>query len=257
VIENQFGIYDFGTSFGARGREEKELIHAVGGMSGDCLYPLSVRERWSWMIHKAASHPEINNTLANQNFFWQGERVQDNTIFVAVHIRRGDLVSAGQRCIWDEVYVQLLQKLRGALEQLGKRPVVHIFSEDYGMVDGAHKIFANWTLYNGLVDEFHLAPRQKGDGDPAMHIRDWRHFLMADILVTGGTFSRVPAYGRRSWRADEMEDGIKGLTIWVGRSPYGLPCFTYGWTDYGNGVWKMDKVTFYNMPSISILNITN
>ena len=264
VIENSSGIYDFPALYVKDTQLEavvRSILHVPSNNSGfDCLYPPLLRQRWSQMIHKAGSHPDVNNTIANQNFFWQNgslnERIHDNndnTITVAVHMRRGDFTNWGKRCVWDEIYVQLLQKLRDALIRLGNKPIVHVFSEAYGRIDDGFNLTANWTLYDGLVDYFHLAPEMKGAGNPAMHVRDWRHFITADIMVVGeGSFSKQPSYARPIWK----EGGdIRGLTIWPGGGWFDLPSYMWEWTNYGNGVWKMDNLTLTNMPAI--LNMTN
>jgi len=277
ILENSSGVYDFNYNYnalthtcGGRNNAQESIlenavkalkqVHVPSKNSGfDCLYTPLLRQRWAQMIHKAGSHPDINKTLANQNFFGQDGNIEiihdadDNTIIIAVHMRRGDYADWGKRCVWDEIYLQLLRKLRSALIRLGKKPVVHVFSEAYGMIDGRHNITTNWSLYDGLVDHFHLAPKMKGDGDPAMHIRDWRHFVAADIMVVGeGSFSLYPSLARPIWKEG---DDLRGLTIWPGGGSFGLPSYMYRWTEYANGVWKMDKLKWFNMPAI--LNITN
>ena len=191
---DQPGIYDFGIH--SQFHDEKLLLKTIHGLDEKCLYPDSFRQRWASMIHSAANHKDVNSTIANELLFT--EDIQTKT--VAVHIRRGDIGKARGRGVWDEIYVKLIALIRNALEGLGFMPEVHVFSESYGIIDAAHNIYPNWTMYNGLVNHFHLSPEQSGNGDIATHIRDWRHFLDADILVVGGTFSHIPAFGRMSWK---------------------------------------------------------
>ena len=63
-------------------------------------------------------------------------------VTVAVQIRRGDQASAGRKVVHDEFYVGLLRQLRHILEKAGKIPEVHVFSEDYGMINLKKKMSA-------------------------------------------------------------------------------------------------------------------
>ncbi|KAL7481742.1 hypothetical protein ACHAW6_007411 [Cyclotella cf. meneghiniana] len=228
---NQSGTYEFGSN--AQNQDEKKLSNAIKHMSEDCLFPSFLRRRWSEMIMQAAQHPDLNSTLANEIFF-----SNQTSTKVAVHIRRGDFTAWGMRCVWDDIYVQLIKKLRLGLMLMEKVPEVHIFSENYGMIDTKHNISANWSLYEGLADRIHLAPEQGGAGDIAMHIRDWRHFLLADILVVGSTFSRMPSFGR---------DPSSKLTVLQEYSKVN-PWYSYGWTNYSDGSWRMDRLEVHNLP---------
>lgn len=127
----------------------------------------------------------------------------ENTTTIVVHIRRGDYLEAGRKVLWDETYMALIEKLRAIVERTGKTPQVHIFSEDYGSIapykDGDLPKALNWSLYDGIVDprDMHLAPdmreskkglkthkaRQKANNvmDMSLNLRDWRHFVEADI----------------------------------------------------------------------------
>ena len=56
----------------------------------------------------------------------------------------------------------------------------------------------NWTAYAGLVDKdkIHLTPRNELTHamDMDLNLRDWKHFIIADVLVAGGIFSRIASY---------------------------------------------------------------
>ncbi|OEU07987.1 hypothetical protein FRACYDRAFT_250207 [Fragilariopsis cylindrus CCMP1102] len=166
----------------------------------DCGFDDVMRRKWGDMIINASLSPHISNsTLAEEELF---ESTDDpNVVTVAVHIRRGDFIDWNRKPFLDQFYVALLRRLRSILQKAGKSPEVHVFSEDYGLVHRELNITRNWTMYDGLVEHFHLAQDMRGGGkDHAMNmdlnLRDWRHFVKADILVVGGTFSRVPALGR-------------------------------------------------------------
>jgi hypothetical protein len=133
--------------------------------------------------------------------FWKND---SSVRKIAVSIRRGDVTPDGKwyyRFIPDQAYLSLIQKCRSMFPQ----NEVHVFSEDYGAT--------NWTAYHGIVDFFHLAP--KGQSDLMFNLRDWAHFLKADILIAGGTFSIIPALGR----PEPGNDGLP-MTIFF-RNNYG------------------------------------
>jgi len=166
----------------------------------DCGFDDVMRRKWGDMIINASLSPHISNsTLAEEELF---ESTDDpNVVTVAVHIRRGDFIDWNRKPFLDQFYVALLRRLRSILQKAGKSPEVHVFSEDYGLVHKELNITGNWTMYDGLVEHFHLAPDMRGGGknhamNMDLNLRDWRHFVKADILVVGGTFSRVPALGR-------------------------------------------------------------
>mmetsp|Transcript_21691 Transcript_21691/g.35850 ORF Transcript_21691/g.35850 Transcript_21691/m.35850 type:complete len:108 (-) Transcript_21691:137-460(-) len=64
---------------------------------------------------------------------------------------------------------------------------LHLFSEDYGLT--------NWSAYQEVVDEWHLA-KKGSDNQLDVLLRDWAHFVDADVLIVGGTLSAVPALAR-------------------------------------------------------------
>jgi len=165
----------------------------------DCGFDDVMRRKWGDMIINASLSPHISNsTLAEEELF---ESTDDpNVVTVAVNIRRGDYIDWNRKPYLDQFYVALLRRLRSILQKAGKSPEVHVFSEDYGLVHKVFNITRNWTMYDDLVEHFHLAPDMRGGGYHSMNmdlnLRDWRHFVKADILVVGGAFSRVPAFGR-------------------------------------------------------------
>ena len=117
----------------------------------------------------------------------------ENVTTIAVHVRRGDYTWKKRKDVFtkDTVCIQAITQIRDmvkarASEGLG-RPEVHLFSEDYGTV--------NWTSYEGLVDEWHFAPFMGilHQMDWALNIRDWIHFIKADITIATGAFSTLPS----------------------------------------------------------------
>jgi len=235
-------------------RDTKLLYAAIGDQDPKCTFPDDFRQQWRDMVLNAVNHPSLNATLTQQDLFSKNK--SDRTTTIAVNIRRGDVTNY-KRAIWDEVYVKVLQQLRSAVERNGKIPEVHLFSEDYGMIDKRRKIAPNWTLYDGLVDHFHLAPdfvglmKKSNAMDVSLNMRDWRHFLTADILVVGGSFSEIPAYGRPS--TPDPKTGA-GLTLYPCASRDDPQCrqfnqagqYIHGWSTGGGG--RMDQLELVNMP---------
>ena len=168
----------------------------------DCAFDDAMRKKWGQAIVDASSgdNPNVmNKTLASEDLFEANK--DPNTVSVAINIRRGDISAWGRKTWLDQYYVILLRHLRFLLDKAGRIPEVRLFSEDYGMIDIKNNITLNWTMYEGVVEHYHLAPDVSTPGNPhAMNIdlnlRDWRHFVQADILIVGGSFSRIPARGR-------------------------------------------------------------
>jgi hypothetical protein len=127
---------------------------------------------------------------------------------------------------------------------LGKRCKVHVFSEAYGDTN-------NWTAYGkDIVDYFHLAPRmdekKKHAMDMELNLRDWKHFITADILIVGGTFSRIASYAR------DDPDSITGLPLTMTMC-YDLPCHPSTQFDWSGTYVQFRKeepsvVEFVNFP---------
>lgn len=184
----------------------------------DCAFDDAMRQKWGKMIVNASYSVE-NQTLGKEELF---ERTDDqNVVTLAINIRRGDLVDWGGRLFPDQVYVVMLRQLRSILKKAGKAPEVHLFSEDYGLVDKALNITRNWTMYDGLVEHFHLVGdmrtnKNKHAMNVDLNLRDWRHFVKADILVVGGSFSYIPSLGRP--RHPDPTTGLP-LTIDIFTSP--------------------------------------
>ena len=136
---------------------------------------------WRGMILNAHIRPEIDKEL------W----LHPDSIRIAVHVRRGDILPGVRNDVWisDDQIISLIEMsihytrwIRGP----DVKTEVHVFSEGYGMT--------NWTRYGSLVDQYHLAP--EGSEDIELNLRDWKHFVNADVLIVGGTFSALPAFAR-------------------------------------------------------------
>ena len=147
-------------------------------------------EEWKRMILEAPLRPEMDKEL------W----LHPDSVRIVAHVRRGD-IEEGRR---NDIYVGDYQII--ALVEMSKYYIrlkrgddvkieVHVFSESYGTTD--------WDRYGTLVDKFHLAP--EGNNDIGLNLRDWKHFVRADILITGNTFSNVPALARP---AKPLSDGL-------------------------------------------------
>lgn len=173
----------------------------------------TARAEWRDMILNAAPKERLFTPKTN------GNTTTATTIKIVVHIRRGDVAPTGKwayRFIDDNAYLQLIALCK---EHLQNQPwEVHIFSEDYGAT--------NWTAFENPNTYFHLAPRDTSGvfapGNLTENVRDWAHFLEADILIAGGTFSVIPALARP---APSPESGLP-LTIYYGRN-YGY--LSGGW----------------------------
>ena len=222
----------------------------------DCAFDPLFRSKWKEMIIDASYSDAVDNaTLAGEDLFRNTHGPEVTT--VAVNIRRGDFQEWGRPLIYDETYVVLIKKLRSILQKAGRIPVVHLFSENYGMIDKSRNIRPNWDLYEGIVEHFHLAPQLGTRKDPhvmdmALNLRDWRHFVTSDILVVGGTFSSVPAIGRP--KSPDPDTGLP-LTIYPCT---GERCFrkddltakyVYGWTKHGSE-FIPNQFSLKNLPEV-------
>jgi hypothetical protein len=170
---------------------------------------------WREMILK---FKKVNSTgiPKEPTFLWKRPHARH----VAVHVRRGDV---GPNTAFRYAYIpdkDVVGTIRAALEYIQRQTKkgssssdveVHLFSEDYGHVS------KNWMKqYEGLVDEFHLAP--EGLMDVAVNIRDWQHFIDADILIVGGTFSAVPALARPKPSTQDDDDNDVGYPLTIYRA---------------------------------------
>lgn len=167
------------------------------------LSPETVEE-WRNMILGAKVRPELDGEL------WIHPNRSSTRI--AVHARRGDILPGVRNDVWigDDQIISLIEMAKHYVRRRKGRDhviEVHMFSEDYGAV--------NWTRYgNGLVDRFHLAPR--GSWDIELNIRDWKHFVTADVMIIGGSFSQIPGLAR--YKPSE-EDGLP-MTIYMHKNNY-------------------------------------
>jgi len=221
----------------------------------DCAFDNAMRKKWGQMIVDASlgDNPKvINKTLASEDLF--EANTDPNTVTVAINIRRGDQHDWGRKLWLDQSYVTLLRHLRFLLDKAGRIPEVHLFSEDYGMINAERNITRNWTMYEGLVEHFHLAPDMRTEGNSQvmnmdLNLRDWRHFVQADILIVGGSFSRIPALGRP--QRPNPETGLP-LTIEMELEKDRIPNMTtyfFGWSKYDCG-WMPDQYTLKNLPQV-------
>lgn len=144
---------------------------------------------------------------------------------VAVHVRRGDITPQFYAHAWipDRVVVAQIGRVVSTLRSTtGRRVEVHVFSEAYGIT--------NWTAFrNAGVHALHLAPGLGGEARRARdavqrNLRDWAHFVEADVLIIGGTFSAVPALARRPPAAAPTRGGegiaLPATFFWAKGSAY-------------------------------------
>mmetsp|Transcript_1125 Transcript_1125/g.1618 ORF Transcript_1125/g.1618 Transcript_1125/m.1618 type:complete len:460 (+) Transcript_1125:1918-3297(+) len=165
----------------------------------------------------------------------------DEATHVAVHVRRGDVTpqNYGHAFIPDGVVLEQIDVVTKSLQRMysNRKVEVHIFSEDYGRTD--------WDTYRKQGYILHLAGRQ--DKSPhKKRLRDWAHFLKADVLIVGGTFSAVPALGRSVQKSsDESIKPEFSTLFWGDNHGYfdGVNCRWEGWTPY-----------FYSVKSLGRLN---
>ena len=234
-----------------------DYLHHWKKKHEECAFDDAMRLRWGKMIVEASlsDNPKIKNaTLAKQNLFEMGS--DPKIVTVAINIRRGDFGEWQNHVVHDQFYVVLLRQLRSILGKAGKSPEVHLFSEDYGMIDVGRNITRNWTMYNGVVEHFHLAPdmrtkKNKHALNMDLNLRDWRHFIKADILVVGSHFSQTPGYGR-----PQHPDPETGLPLTIHKPSNSKKknnsnetYYTYGYSKYDYG-WMPDQFKLKNLPNI-------
>lgn len=202
IDPNQESVY----AYVRRGTNDSPIDTAIGNQKY-CAYDTSLRQTWKEMILNA-EYTEPEKFQDHNASFFSEEDPQIKTI--AVHARRGD-ASPRLRDYYvpDATFQDLIRQLRSIVERMEFKPEVHLFSEDFGEA-------INWTGYQGLVDHFHLAPKIVGGRhsmDVDLNLRDWKHFVRADILVMNGSFSERPGMGRPN---PSNETGLP-LTL--------MPCF--------------------------------
>ncbi len=187
------GIYHFRQS----NQEKKKFIQYILKSHKDqegCLWSKPFKQYWRKNLLQVTEKGVFKNSeIANKNLFTSNttSSSQSKVITIAVHVRRGDITSDRRRDIFvsDNVWKGAIRSVRDLMVASNRMPEVHLFSENYGTT--------NWTHYTGLVDHWHLAPRmnhplrgQRMDWD--LNVRDWKHFLKADVLLIGGSFSWIP-----------------------------------------------------------------
>jgi len=216
----------------------------------DCSFDDDMRRKWGQMIVDASYSDWIKNrTLAEEELFEKSD--DPNVVTLAVNIRRGDFFDWGRQLVPDQVYVVMLRQLRSILKKAGKSPEVHLFSEDYGLINEELNITRNWTMYDGLVEHFHLVgdmrtEKNKHVMNMDLNLRDWRHFVKADILVVGGSFSYIPSLGRP--KHPDPTTGLP-LTIDIWTSPDKNKSKTKYQSAWSSGKLP-DKYKLVNLPEV-------
>lgn len=202
VAEGRVDRANGGTYLFNTGRNEGWYkIHAAERGDGRPMVDAYVRTRWGRMILGAAV------SSARDGWLWRHE----DSVRVAVHVRRGDIVSTKRNDVWisDDRTIACIELARWYVgkERPGSRVEVHLFSEQYGET--------NWPKYEPVVDAFHLAPGALSN-DIDLNLRDWKHFVAADFLIVGGTFSKMPGLARGGPGADGFPVTVhqeKGMTV--------------------------------------------
>lgn len=188
----QSGIYNFHGN-------DNAMFQELGKTDIHCLLNPKLRQTWREMILSAESYQD-EKSVASQYLFQN-----KNATKIVIHIRRGDVPKKRKAYfVKDETYVEAIRNLRNILIQRGKVPEVHIFSEEHGDT--------NWTAYDNLADYIHLAPQMnqvdEQKSDMELNLRDWRHFIEADVLIAGpGMYSRMASYAR------DDPDEVTGLPL--------------------------------------------
>ena len=136
----------------------------------------------------------------------------DDSIKVAVHLLRGDIMCSTKRKEFANVYIPdeemklVIDQTRSELwAKFGAQTQmeVHLFSEAENDQDA----------YGGLVDHFHLFDALD---DKAM-LRGSHHFALADVAIVGGAFSAVPALARSP---PDVSTGLPITKVWNGDLGY-------------------------------------
>lgn len=227
---NRSGSYSFSRDDGA--------VMAAVADDIECALAASTRKIWRDMIFSAPQYHDPNS-ITVQNLFGN-----TTAVTVAVHIRRGDIGLRHPVSFPDEFYVFAIKELQDRLTKIGREVEVHIFSEDYGDT--------NWTAYEGLVDKekMHLAPRYPKEGgmDMDLNLRDWKHFITADILIVGGSFSSIASLAR------DDPDEMTGLPLTINICKSSTLCSkadTFSWSGVflKHNVHNLMGAEFLNLPS--------
>lgn len=233
--ENVSGSYLFFTN-------EKAALRAFSE-NVDCMLQSRNRALWRDIVFSAGQYQE-RKSPASMNLLSTSSGVSPVTI--AVHVRRGDIIKRRKDIfVPDEVYHTVLMFLKLEFKKLNKTAEFHIFSEDYGDV--------NWTGYMRFLSSsrnIHLAPSLKQHGEHAMDIdlnlRDWKAMIEADILLVGGTFSRIASYAR-----GDMERST-GLPLTISPCRSDLPCARSRHLDFSGIYFQYSPFAPYNVQFINM-----
>mmetsp|Transcript_13239 Transcript_13239/g.37771 ORF Transcript_13239/g.37771 Transcript_13239/m.37771 type:complete len:362 (+) Transcript_13239:1528-2613(+) len=235
--ENTSGTYFFLRNENAALRAFSENV--------DCMLRSTNRALWRDIVFSARQYQE-NKSIASENLFGTFAKGGVPPVIIAVHIRRGD-ISKRRRDIFipDEVYHKVLMSLELIIKKLNRSSEFHIFSEDYGDT--------NWSGYRKFLSSsqnIHLAPSLKQRGEHAMDIalnlRDWKALIEADILLVGGTFSRVASYAR-----GDMQTST-GLPLTISPCRSDLPCKRSQHYDYSGIYFQYSPFTPYDVKIINM-----
>ena len=135
----------------------------------------------------------------------------DDLFRIAVHVRRGDITkNAGRYAkafISDETYIRLIDRVAKAIDAANRRAHVVVFSEAYGTTDWPKWADAMRTLPGVASFKFRLSSthgsNDERDVKASSHNRthdrellrselsDIHDFVVADLLIVGGTFSAI------------------------------------------------------------------
>ena len=136
----------------------------------------------------------------------------DNNFNVAIHIRRGEIIPNNKQFkkntsfphawIPDKTFINLIKKLKTILPS---NTVYHIFSQNYGEI--------NWKSYKELNCKMHLQNKNSSKTFET-EFNDWHHFINADLLIVGSTFSAVPSlYRNKPTMSWDNQHGYFGYAI--------------------------------------------
>ena len=172
--------------------------------AGGAIWNTNLAKEWMGRLTRSVEKAGASEML------WES----DDSIKVAVDLLRGDVMCSTKRKEFANVYIPdeemklVIEQTRSELwAKFGvQRPVeVHLFSEAENGPDR--------DAYGGLVDHFHLFDAH----DDKAILRGYHHFALADVAITGGTFSAVPALARSP---PDVSSGLPITKAWKGHPGY-------------------------------------